>query len=120
MKLTFGQHQTQKMSQMMAPRMIQSMEILQMPLQELQEKIERELIENPVLERREIDPALPAEPEAERPEPASRDVEQKELIIEPGGQDNADDFERLLNLDQENPNVFDDQFRPSPNRGITT
>ncbi len=116
MKLTFGQHQTQKMSQMMAPRMIQSMEILQMPLQELQEKIERELIENPVLERRETDPALPAEPEAERPEPASRDVEQKELIIEPGGQDNADDFERLLNLDQENPNVFDDQFRPSPNR----
>ncbi len=100
----------------MAPRMIQSMEILQMPLAELQERIERELIENPLLERRESDPTLPSETEeVHTREKEPQDVEQKELVIEEG-RDNKDDFERLLNLDQENPSVFDDQFRPSSNR----
>jgi len=33
----------------MAPRMIQSMEILQLPLMALQERIDQELSENPVL-----------------------------------------------------------------------
>lgn len=116
MKLTFGQHLTQRMNQTLTPRMIQSMEILQMPIQELQERIEQELIENPVLERRESDPALPAEEAADRPpERPSQDVEQKELVIG-DSQHNADDFERLVNLDQDNPAVFDDQFRPSANR----
>jgi RNA polymerase sigma-54 factor len=41
---------TQRMSQqqIMAPRMIQSMEILQMPIMDLQERIQQELDENPV------------------------------------------------------------------------
>ncbi|MFO0261427.1 MAG: RNA polymerase sigma-54 factor, partial [Planctomycetota bacterium] len=56
MKLSFGQHLSQKQVQTLAPRMIQSMEILQMPLVELNERIEQELIENPVLELREKDP----------------------------------------------------------------
>ena len=37
----------------MAPRMIQSMEILQMPIMDLQERIQQELDENPVLELKE-------------------------------------------------------------------
>lgn len=115
MKLSFGQHQSQRMSQTMAPRMIQSMEILQMPLAELQERIERELIENPVLERRESDPTLPTEAEDREVGKETRDVDQKELVIDEG-RNNKDDFERLLNLDQDNPAVFDDQFRPSANR----
>ncbi|HMP80326.1 MAG TPA: RNA polymerase sigma-54 factor, partial [Pirellulaceae bacterium] len=115
MKLTFGQHQTQKQIQTLAPRMIQSMEILQMPLAELSERIEQELIENPVLEMRDKDPNLPAESPPEQRESKQEDVEQKELIIEEG-QHNADDFERLLNLDQDVPTFFDDQTRPSSNR----
>ncbi len=39
----------------LAPRMIQSMEILQLPLMALEERIEQELSANPVLERRESD-----------------------------------------------------------------
>ena len=39
----------------LAPRMIQSMEILQLPLMALEERIEKELEANPVLERRESD-----------------------------------------------------------------
>ena len=41
--------QTQKL----APRMIQSMEILQLPMLALQERIEQEMNENPLLEQQE-------------------------------------------------------------------
>src|ERR1700740_816574 len=47
---------TQRMDQKMilAPRMIQSMEILQLPIMALQERIQQELQENPVLELKEL------------------------------------------------------------------
>jgi RNA polymerase sigma-54 factor len=51
MKISFGQNLSQKQTQTLAPRMIQSMEILQMAQADLEAKIERELIENPALER---------------------------------------------------------------------
>src|ERR1700726_3082830 len=46
---------SQRLSQQMvlAPRMIQSMEILQLPIMALQERIQQELQENPVLEVKE-------------------------------------------------------------------
>ena len=50
MRLSFGLEHRQLQVQKLAPRMIQSMEILQLPLQELQERIEQELVENPALE----------------------------------------------------------------------
>src|SRR5690242_11170857 len=85
-----------------APRMIQSMEILQLPVMALQERIEHELQENPVLEVREDDPE--AEPETfaeETPgttateEPAADVTDPaKELVIE-DSTDNEKDFDRL-------------------------
>ncbi|MCP4887947.1 MAG: RNA polymerase sigma-54 factor, partial [Planctomycetaceae bacterium] len=97
-----------------APRMIQSMEILQMPLVELQERIEQELSENPMLELREQDPNLPDEnsPSEKNEGP---DVEQKELVVDENGK-NEDDFERLLNLDNEFPDHFDGKPSTSANR----
>ncbi len=115
MKLSFGQHLSQKQVQTLAPRMIQSMEILQMPLVELNERIEQELIENPVLELREKDPSLPDEAIPQDEAPQKRDVDEKELIVDEAHH-NADDFERLVNLDQEVPSYFEDQARPSSNR----
>ena len=50
MRLSFGQTQIQTQKQVLAPRMIQSMEILQLPIQLLQERIEQEMAENPTLE----------------------------------------------------------------------
>ena len=50
MRPTLGLHQK------LAPRMIQSMEILQLPIVALQERIEQEMEKNPVLELREKDP----------------------------------------------------------------
>lgn len=60
----------------LAPRMIQSMEILQLPVMALQERIQTELQENPVLELREAKPedredevaVATAEPPAAEPE----------------------------------------------------
>ena len=44
----------QSMKLLIAPKMIQSMEILQLPIMALQERIEQELQENPVLELKEV------------------------------------------------------------------
>jgi RNA polymerase sigma-54 factor len=115
MKITFGQNLSLKQSQTMAPRMIQSMEVLQLAQAELEAKIERELIENPVLERTtEEDAASEEEAVSRNEEGTSKDVEQKEMVVEEnsGGED---DFERLLNLDKEMPDFFDGP-RVSANR----
>jgi RNA polymerase sigma-54 factor len=59
------------------------------------------------------DPLAPSETPTE-PE-AARDVEQKELVVDEAHH-NAEDFERLSNLDQELPDHFDDRPRVSANR----
>ncbi len=114
MRLSFGLEARQLQKQILAPRMIQSMEILQLPLQQLQEKIEQELVENPVLELQESDPTLPDEPE-ERPAPAEKDIDDKPLVVDERNH-NTDDFERLLNLDREMPEYFEETTRRSANR----
>lgn len=117
MRLTLGldQRQVQKQIQTLAPRMIQSMEILQLPILELQERIEQELSENPVLEV--VEETEEAEEEApvvvENPNLPTED--EKPLIVAGDG-NNSEDFERLDNLDREIPEVFDESPRPSVNR----
>ena len=53
MRLETTLSQRMNMEMRLAPRMIQSMEILQMPIMDLQERIQQELDENPVLELKE-------------------------------------------------------------------
>ena len=50
MRLSLGLEARQVQVQKLAPRMIQSMEILQLPILALQERIDQELAENPLLE----------------------------------------------------------------------
>ena len=52
MRLSLNQELRLVQKQVLAPRMIQSMEILQLPIMALQERIEQEIQENPVLEVR--------------------------------------------------------------------
>jgi RNA polymerase sigma-54 factor len=113
MRLSLGldQRQVQKQVQTLAPRMIQSMEILQLPILALQERIEQELNENPVLEIVEEDPSLPEETE-ERENPDAPTDDEKPLVVKEES-NNADDFERLLNLDREVPDYFDETPRRS-------
>lgn len=86
----------------------------------LDERIEQELIENPALERNadggDIDDDASARIDREKEKAnEQKDVEQKELIVEEG-QGGEDDFERLLNLDKDIPDHFDEGTRPSANR----
>ncbi len=117
MRFNLGQHMQQRQTQTLAPRMIQSMEILQMPLTQLEERIEQELTENPVLEQRASDPSLPDETTEEQKEEREDrpDVEEREMVVNDDGS-NTDDFERLLNLDNDVPEYFDDRPRTSVNR----
>ena len=85
---------------------------------ELEEKIEQELIENPILEQHTVDPESDESAAAGKKEKEKeKDVEQKELVIEEGDNaNNEDDFERLVNLDQDVPDHFDQKPRVSSNR----
>ncbi len=115
MRLSFGLEARQVQVQKLAPRMIQSMEILQLPVMALQEKIEQELSENPLLEVQEQDLDLPEEQPAEVEHPDAPSENEKELVVDEQ-KDNADDFERLIELDREVPDYFDETPRKSANR----
>jgi RNA polymerase sigma-54 factor len=100
--------------------MIQSMEILQLPVMALSEKIEQALNENPVLEMQEPDAETdsPELVEGGPPEHESPDAPtegEKELVVDEQ-KNNIDDFERLVELDREVPEFFDEGPRRSANR----
>jgi len=114
MKITFGQNLSLKQQQTLSPRMYQSMEILQLAQTDLEARIEQELNENPALERAQEDEASADDENPSETAADSKDVDQKELIVEENA-GSADDFERLLNLDQDVPDFFDGP-RPSSNR----
>ena len=90
------------------------MEILQLPIQALQERIEKELNENPLLDISEEDPDLPDSP-ADRENPDAPSDEEKELVVDET-KDNADDFERWLNMEEQWPGEFEGRTRQSASR----
>lgn len=113
--------QSMRMSQQMrlAPRMIQSMEILQLPVMALQERIEQELEENFCLENLLADPDSPetSESRAEaRDEANGKSITERELVVDANEGSEAD-FERLLEMSADWP---DDNYtsgsKPSANR----
>jgi RNA polymerase sigma-54 factor len=112
MRLSFGMEARQTQTQKLAPKMIQSMEILQLPVLALQERVEQELNENPMLEVQEEE-AGPSD-EEEQVDPNKPTEDERELVVE-DNQSNTDDFERLANMDGDMPQNFDD-FRTSANR----
>lgn len=95
MQLTQSISMRQDMRQLLTPRMIQSMEILQLPLLALEQRIEQELTANPVLELKEGDtdagPVIEDRPDRER-----EDVSEAErpLVID-GDKAAGEDFDRL-------------------------
>ncbi|MBN2581244.1 MAG: RNA polymerase factor sigma-54 [Pirellulales bacterium] len=114
MRLSLGQDLRMVQKQILAPRMIQSMEILQLPILALQERIEQEMQENPILELQEEEPDFPEET-AERPVPDAPTDEERELVIDETNH-NESDFERLLKMDEEWPDHFEERTRPSRNQ----
>ena len=88
----------------LAPRMIQSMEILQLNTLALLEKIDAELDSNPVLEV--VEPETESQPGPE--ELPTEDIRQKELDVVDDS-NNAEDFQRL--------DSFENDFGDYMNRG---
>src|SRR5947209_1172087 len=117
MRLDTSMHQKMGQHQILAPRMIQSMEILQLPIMDLQARIRQELDENPALELteptlEELQAAGEAEAPAEGPpeeKPADPDGE---LVID---DDHELDFNRLEALSQDYGDAFNEDHRPSRN-----
>ncbi|KPK76276.1 MAG: hypothetical protein AMJ79_07285 [Phycisphaerae bacterium SM23_30] len=118
MRLDISQQMKMDQRMVLAPRMIQSMEILQLPILALQERIEQEMLTNPVLEQEE--PEGEGSDDSRSPEGASGADEELEgertLQI---AEDNSKirEFARLDNLGDD----FDDYLRRSsyvqPRRG---
>ncbi len=112
MRLSFGMEARQLQTQKLAPKMIQSMEILQLPVLALQERVEQELNENPMLEV--LEEELPPDEVEEKEDPNAQAEDEKELVVQ-DDQSNREDFERLANMDVDSSQNFDD-FRTSANR----
>jgi len=142
MRFEASQNLSQSQQMRLSARMIQSMDILQMPLMALQERIEQELAENIALELVEGDPDAPmpqaegeAQPGAEEGEgsegneagesdaevdlldepvdaPAEETIEMREMVV---GEESADDWTRLRDLERSyGEDIGED--RPRPNR----
>ena len=109
MRMSLGQDMRMAQKQVLAPRMIQSMEILQLPQLALEERIEQEIQDNETLEVVEGDGETAAAAPLEKP------VEEKPLVVD---QDHAnqDDFERSYDWATEYPDSDDDRSRPSASR----
>ncbi len=104
MRLDTGQQMRMDQRMKLDPRMIQSMEILQMPTPALEERIEQELASNPTLEIAQAG-ADAQTLEAEREQQQRDDYEgERELVVDRNEHDHAeaaDDFERLSNLSEQ-------------------
>src|SRR5262245_7289328 len=105
MGLGMTQVQRPELKMYLAPRMIQSMEILQLPIMALQERLQQELQENPVLELKETLPEESGSPDEEtfngsaEEGPDVADPRTELVIDENGG--NEEDFDRLVQINQD-------------------
>lgn len=116
MRLDTSMHQRMSQHQILAPRMIQSMEILQLPIMDLQARIRQELDENPALELTEPTiEELQAEGEVETPPEGGEEKvadPDAEMVID---DDHELDFNRLEALSQDYGEAFNEDHRPSRN-----
>ncbi len=94
MKLEMRGQMRMEQRMKLAPHMIQSMEILQLPILALQERIEQELNSNPVLEMTE--PSNPEEDDSNEQQPQD-DIDDKDLVVNTDN-NKVEDFERLESL----------------------
>jgi RNA polymerase sigma-54 factor len=101
MQLTQSTSMRQELRQLLTPRMIQSMEILQLPLMALEERIDQELENNPVLEMRENEPELDIdgqEPKVEKVIDEGRE-ESRPMVLKENS-NGAEDFDRLSKISE--------------------
>src|SRR5271165_1557505 len=115
LEMSMGLVQRPELKMVLAPRMIQSMEILQLPIMALQERIQQELQENPVLELKESDEETAVEDAAAASATEAEDTKatEGELVINEAGDEL--DFNRLDALSRDWEDHFNEEHRPSRN-----
>jgi len=116
--MRFDTSQQMKLGQQMklAPRMIQSMEILQMPIAALQERIEQELSSNVTLETFEPGADRQAIEEIRRENEREATEHERELRVDESS--GEADFERLGSMEETYGEALENQYEASslPNR----
>jgi RNA polymerase sigma-54 factor len=109
MQLSQSLFQRPELRQLLTPRMIQSMEILQLPLAALEERIEQELQNNPVLEfgEGETEPEVIADSDPNDARKQEFTEDERPLTVKENS-DQSEDFERLAKLSEylENEEFF--------------
>lgn len=110
MSMSAGMRMEQRMK--LAPRMIQSMEVLQLPLLALQEKIEAELNSNPVLEQVEPTVEDGAEAISQNESEPTENFDERELVVKDDS-NNVEDFQRLDNIGYDEDGIGDYMDRGS-------
>ncbi|WP_428940768.1 RNA polymerase factor sigma-54 [Fontivita pretiosa] len=100
MQLTQTTSMRMEQRQLLTPRMIQSMEILQLPLMALEERIEQELQSNPVLELREPEPEAAGQIQQELAEARQPLAEGEQALVVREDSNGAEDFDRLAKISE--------------------
>ena len=110
MRVSLGQSQRQEQKQILTQRLIQSAELLQLPLQQLEERIETELETNPVLEVLDSASEYNAEDDAEdadqfdsEPSDRNRLPESEEKAL-----DGAEEFDRIRDFSETYADTIDE------------
>lgn len=120
MRIDAGQYQRMSQQMKLSPRMIQSMEILQLSTMALEERIEQELEANPLLELTEIRPDAP---EHDPTVPVGNTPEEERPIVahdSESGQSTSEDFSRLSDISESQSDTWESnvsesgEYRPSP------
>ena len=126
MRIDTGQYLRLDQRMKLAPRMIHSMEILQMSSMALEERIEQELSANPTLELRESEPDDGQIAEQQQQQQRDNEEGERDLVVRDDKDDpnHCDDFERLSNISEEygdawSANTYEtgESYRPSRNNG---
>ena len=97
MRLDVSQQMKMDQRMALAPRMIQSMEILQLPLLALQERIEHEMLSNPMLEMEEPTSENPTERTPQDQRQNDKPESEQSLVIREDA-NKQDDFNRLESI----------------------
>jgi RNA polymerase sigma-54 factor len=111
MRLDTSQQLRLSQEMKLSPRIIQAMEILQLPLMALQERIDAELVSNPVLELQENSDAQPEEPIGE-----DRYERGETQMVVDDDHGNAEDFRRLDDMTDEYGGEFANEDYMPPRR----
>jgi RNA polymerase sigma-54 factor len=100
MRIDASQQLRMEQRMKLSPRMIQSMEILQLPALALEDRIEQEMEANPVLELREPE-ATEQELLAQREENAKANAAEQPLVVGETQKEAAADYERLADFSEQ-------------------